>query len=74
MEARVAAMRPAGTYHVATGVNPCPFCRRSDSLETLNWSQERYDGTEYIGEAVRCNRCDCIAPLEAWQGGTAAKP
>jgi hypothetical protein len=44
----------------------CPFCRQSDRLETIDWSSERQDGTEYVGEAVRCNRCDAIAPVPAW--------
>ena len=44
----------------------CPFCRLSDQLEEVNWSNERADGSEYIGLAVRCNRCSAIAPVAAW--------
>jgi hypothetical protein len=46
----------------------CPLCRKSDCLEIVDWIHERKDGTEYHGEAVRCNRCDAIAPLRAWMG------
>lgn len=45
---------------------PCPFCNRTDSLEILDWCSERRDGTEYEGDAVRCNRCDAIASAESW--------
>ena len=45
---------------------PCPFCRRKDLLEIIYWSTERPDGSEYMGHAVRCNRCDAIASLPAW--------
>ncbi len=45
---------------------PCPFCLKTDELEIYNWSQERRDGTEYIGEAMRCHRCEAIATMGAW--------
>lgn len=45
---------------------PCPFCRQADRLETIGWTNDRADGSEYVGDAVRCNRCDAIAPLPAW--------
>lgn len=44
----------------------CPFCNRTDEIEVINWSNERADGSEYCGEAVKCNRCDAIAPLGTW--------
>lgn len=44
----------------------CPFCLLSDQLEEVNWSNERADGSEYIGLAVRCNRCSAIAPVAVW--------
>ncbi len=45
----------------------CPFCRLSDQLEAINWTSERNDGSEFIGEAVKCHRCEAIAPLSAWK-------
>jgi hypothetical protein len=45
---------------------PCPFCKQTDMLEIILWSNERADGNEYNGNAVRCNRCDAIAPLSTW--------
>jgi hypothetical protein len=45
---------------------PCPFCARTDSLQIINWSNGRRDGTEYKGEAVKCNRCESITPAAAW--------
>ena len=45
---------------------PCPFCKSTDSLEILPWTNERKDGTEYDGDAVRCNRCDAIAAADSW--------
>lgn len=45
---------------------PCPFCRQSDLLEIINWNHERPDGTEYQGDAVKCNRCDAVATASAW--------
>lgn len=45
---------------------PCPFCKRTDLLEVHPWTSERPDGTEYQGDAVRCNRCQAIAPVETW--------
>lgn len=48
------------------GLPACPFCRLADMLEIIGWSTERNDGSEYIGPAVRCNRCDAIAPKAAW--------
>ena len=53
---------------------PCPFCQRADLLEEIHWSNEREDGTEFDGPAIRCNRCDAIAPAAAWmkhKGGAA---
>jgi hypothetical protein len=50
-------------------LNPCPFCRKSDRLEIINWSHERHDWSNYDGEAVKCNRCDAIATMAAWQKG-----
>lgn len=44
----------------------CPFCRQDDQLEIINWVNERADGSEYTGEAVRCNRCDAVTPLFTW--------
>ncbi len=44
----------------------CPFCHQDDELEILDWTTERRDGSEFIGEAVRCNRCDAFAPLAKW--------
>lgn len=44
----------------------CPFCHQSDLLETIEWVHERKDQSEFHGEAVRCNRCDVIAPLPIW--------
>lgn len=45
----------------------CPFCHRADQLDIIGWTHEREDGSEYIGDAVKCNRCDAIAPLNVWQ-------
>lgn len=45
---------------------PCPYCKRTDSLEIISWSNERKDGTEYVGDAVRCRRCDSIASADSW--------
>ncbi|MEP2776790.1 MAG: hypothetical protein ABJQ29_11385 [Luteolibacter sp.] len=45
---------------------PCPFCKRTDSLEIIHWTSERKDGAEYEGDAVKCNRCDCIASVDSW--------
>lgn len=45
---------------------PCPFCLKTDELEIRRWSQERRDGTEYDGDAVRCHRCEAIATMAAW--------
>jgi hypothetical protein len=45
---------------------PCPYCGKTDELEIVNWSQERRDGTEYIGDAMRCHRCESIVTLAAW--------
>jgi hypothetical protein len=45
---------------------PCPFCLATDRLEIIVWSNERPDGSEYQGNAVRCHRCDAIAPLRTW--------
>jgi len=44
----------------------CPFCHLADQLETIAWSDERADGRQYNGDAVRCNRCNAIAPLFTW--------
>lgn len=48
------------------GLPACPFCRLSDQLDITAWTNERMDGSEYTGDAVRCLRCDAIAPLTAW--------
>lgn len=48
-------------------LKPCPFCKKADRLSLINWTHERPDGTEYIGEAVKCDRCDAIAPLAVFQ-------
>lgn len=45
----------------------CPFCNCFDRVEIINWSNERADGSEYIGRGARCNRCDAVAPLPAWR-------
>jgi hypothetical protein len=45
---------------------PCPYCDKVDELEIVTWSQQRRDGTEYDGKAMRCHRCVSIVPLAAW--------
>ena len=55
-------------------LKPCPFCRKRDRLQIIGWSHERHDYTEFTGDAVRCNRCDCVVSLAAWQGRTEVKP
>jgi hypothetical protein len=37
-------------------------------LEIITWNSERHDGTEYQGDAVKCCRCEAIAPVDAWAG------
>lgn len=48
-------------------LKPCPFCGKSDRLVVIDWTHERPDGSEYIGDAVKCDRCDAIAPLTVFQ-------
>lgn len=48
-------------------LKPCPFCGKSDRLVVIDWTHERPDGSEYIGDAVKCDRCDAIAPLAVHQ-------
>jgi hypothetical protein len=55
----------------SASIPACPLCRQSDRIEIIEWNNERHDGTEYQGTAVRCNRCDAIAPLRAWMGRAA---
>jgi hypothetical protein len=45
---------------------PCPYCGKSNALEIIKWVNERRDGTEYQGPAVRCNRCDSISSMPSW--------
>ena len=47
---------------------PCPFCHQADMLEIMTWTSERRDGTEYNGSAIKCHRCEAIAPANAWAG------
>ena len=63
---KLALERCAHLEDDALTATPCPFCKRTDSLEILPWSSERRDGMEYKGDAVRCNRCDAIASAESW--------
>ncbi len=51
-------------------LKPCPFCGRRDKLVMIDWTHERPDGTEYNGDAVKCDRCDAIAPLAVFQTRT----
>lgn len=46
---------------------PCPFCRQTDCLETIAWTSERRNMTEYQGDAVKCHCCEAIAPATAWE-------
>ena len=46
----------------------CPFCKQSDRLRGVNWTHEHPDGTEFIGPALICDRCDAIAPAGLWGG------
>jgi hypothetical protein len=55
-----------------SALKPCPFCGLADRLEIMDWTHERRDGTESEGDAVKCNRCDAIAPVGVWQGATPA--
>jgi hypothetical protein len=45
---------------------PCPFCMKTDELEIVTWSHERRNGTEYLGDAMRCHRCESVVTLAAW--------
>jgi hypothetical protein len=45
---------------------PCPFCDRTDMLEIIGWNHELPDGTEYQGDAMKCNRCAAVASVESW--------
>ncbi len=50
------------------GLAACPFCHLADQLEIIGWPEEGAGGTDHMGEGegVRCNRCECMAPLSAW--------
>ena len=48
-------------------LKPCPFCGKRDKLVLIDWTHERPDGTEYIGDAVKCDRCDTVVPLAVFQ-------
>jgi len=48
----------------------CPFCDKTDHLEILTLTTERPDGSEFIGDAVKCTLCEALAPLIVWQGGS----
>jgi hypothetical protein len=50
-----------------TGKDCCPFCMKSDMIEEIEWSGERFDGTDFRLPALRCNRCDMLAPKGIWQ-------
>jgi hypothetical protein len=45
---------------------PCPFCNKTDSLQTIQWCHERPDQTEYNCDAVKCVRCDAVAAVPTW--------
>lgn len=45
---------------------PCPFCGLTDMIETIQWTSERPAGSEYQGDAMKCYRCEAIAPVKAW--------
>lgn len=45
---------------------PCPFCARADMMRETEWTHEHRDGSEYIGPALICDRCDAIAPKGRW--------
>lgn len=49
-------------------LKPCPFCKKSDRLSLIHWIHERANGAEFNGDAVKCDRCDAIAPLAVFQG------
>jgi len=68
--AAVAAWKTPGGKVLAE----CPFCQLSDRIEIISWSNERADGSEFIGDAVRCNRCDAVVPLHLWQRRIVAGP
>jgi hypothetical protein len=54
---------PAGK---AAGKYCCPFCMESDALRKTEWTHERADGSEFIGPAFVCDRCDAVAPVAKW--------
>lgn len=64
----------AEAFAAVPDLKPCPFCGMADRLQIMGWSHERPDYTEFEGDAVNCNRCDCVVPLAAWQGRTEVKP
>lgn len=45
----------------------CPSCKEHDRIQFLQLTSEQEDGTEYIGEAAKCTRCDLVAPIAAWK-------
>lgn len=48
-------------------LKPCPFCKKTDRLSLIQWIHERPNGGEFKGDAVKCDRCDAIAPLAVFQ-------
>jgi hypothetical protein len=44
----------------------CPFCMKADQLRKTEWTHERADGSEFIGAALICERCDAVAPVAKW--------
>lgn len=64
----------AEAHAEVSDLKPCPFCRRSDRLQILGVSFERYDFSEVHCDMVKCHRCDCLVPLAAWQGRMEVKP
>lgn len=61
-DALAAEKEPAGEHC-------CPFCLKSDMIEEIRWAGERFDGTDFELPALRCNRCDLIAPKVRWVAG-----
>lgn len=45
----------------------CPFCGHADRLRKTRWTHERPDGSEYMGTALICDRCDAVAPAHLWK-------
>jgi len=52
----------------------CPFCMKADMIQELWWAWEAFDGSEHESPALRCNRCNAIAPKPVWESaGSASK-